>query len=320
MRIGNRGLDRAGPIGHDRNLDRGRQPFLQLRQRRTNARSRIDHVGASFALNEHEHCRPVIVPARDFVVGDAGHYARNITQSNKRVISMNDRQFTVFLGAEQLIVDRYALGFRRAFNGAFRSKGVCPGNGDPDVIQSDPERSEHRRIRTHSDGEFLRALKCDPAHSLDLGKPLHDHPVDVVVDHARRQCIAGNCKEDNRHQRWIELVDLWSSRHVLGQLGRRRVHRGLNVGCGSCDVPSRAELCRDVGCAEHVERRELREAGNLPNAPFERSCNRCRHGLRAGARQQCRYHYGRQIDRGQGRHGQPKIGDRPDQDCTNRDQ
>ena len=111
--------------------------------------------------------------------------------------------------------------------------------------------------------------------------------------------------------RLVGRVDLavgrWR-RHVAGQQAARRVDRGLHVGRGAVDVAVERELQGDRGVAEPAPRRHRHQAGDGGELVLERRGDGCGHGVRAGAGSGRRDRDGREVDVGQGRDRQHRVG------------
>ena len=138
-------------------------------------------------------------------------------------------------------------------------------------------------IHLHPHGALLLAADEHLGDAGNLRNLLRQDGVGVVVDLDQRHGVGLHRQDHDRRVGRVDLPIGRRRRQVLRQLARGGVDRRLHVTGGGVDVALQIELHGDLGRAEHADRGELSDAGDLGELILQRLRHRARHGLRAGA-------------------------------------
>ena len=177
-----------------------------------------------------------------------------------------------------------------------------------------------RRVELNADGRFLLAADEHLGDAGDLADLLGELGLDVVVDLRQRQRIRGRAEQEDRRIRRIDLAIGGRAWKIFRQLAAGCVDRGLHVVCRGIDIAFENELNRDRRRADDAGRGHLRNAGDLRELRLQRLGHSRGHSVGACAGQRCVDLDGGEIDLGQGRHRQLRIGDKADEQHTHHQQ
>ncbi len=183
--------------------------------------------------------------------------------------------------------------------------GILQAKRGLDILQRKPHAAELGGIDFHAYGRERASANAHLPDALDLRKLLLDDRGRCVVQVGAVVFVRG---ESEDHDRRIGRIDL-AIRRVGGKVGRQERSCGidtcLHIARGEIDVTAEVELQRDGGGAERTRRGHFGETRDVAELAFQRSGDRRRHDLRAGAREACANGDGRKIDlrqRGDGEH------------------
>ncbi len=301
--------DRIGAVGDDVDLDGGWDRCLQHRHHRLDPLDSVDDVGAGLALDRHDDRALVVVPAGDQVVFRRADGAADVTDADRRAISVSDHQIGVIVRVQQLIVGVQRIGLARAVERAFRQVDIGLAERRADVLQIDAARGKRLRIELHPHGGLLLAAEADEADARYLRNLLQQDVFRIGVHRGQRQAVRGQAEYEDRRIGRIDLAD----RRRVGNARRQKRTSGVDcrqrIADRSVDLAVQIELQRDLGVAKCARRRHLGETRNLAELEFERRRDRRRHGLRIGTRQLRRDLKRRIVDVRQRCDRQQRIGD-----------
>ena len=290
-------------------LDGGRDRGLQHRHHRIDPLDGVDDVGAGLALDRQDDRALVIVPAGDQVVFRRADGAADVTDADRRTVSVGDHEIGVIVRVQQLVVGVQRKGLARAVERAFRQVDIGLAERRADVLEIDAARGKRLRIELHPHGGLLLAADADEADARYLRNLLQQDVFRIGVHRGQRQAVRGQTEHQDRRIGRIDLAD----RRRVGNAGRQERARGVDrrqrIADRSIDLAVQVELQRDLGEAECARRCHLGETRNLAELEFERRRDRCRHGLRIGARQLRRDLKRRIVDVRQRCDRQQRVGD-----------
>ncbi len=306
--VGDRRADRPGAVGQDLDLDRRRQPFLEILRCGADAVGGLDDIGAGLAIDIDENGVLLVEASGDTCVGGGVDDIGDIAEPDRRAVAIGDDEAAIGVGAEELVVGADRVGLLVTFEAALGVDRIALGDRGADILKTEAERGERSRVDAHAHGALLGAGDDDLADAVDLRQFLRHHRVGVVVDLAGGQRLAGQRQRHHRRLGRVALVMTRRIGQVLGKLVRRGVDRRLDVASGRVDAAVERELHADTGVAEPARRGELRYLGDLAELAFERRRHRRGHGLRAGAGQRGIDADGGKINRRQRCDGKLAIG------------
>ena len=176
-------------------------------------------------------------------------------------------------------------------------QGLDAGEREPVVV-------ELGRIYIHANRGQRAAAGVDLAHSLDLRELLLHDGGSFVVELAAVVDIGGESDDHNRRVGRVHLAVSGIRGQVRGQVGPRGVDGCFYVARGAVNVAAEVELDGDSGAAKGTGGGHLRNPGDVPQLPLQRSGDGSGHDLGAGAGEPRAYGNGRIIHLGQRRNRQ----------------
>ncbi|MGY3540200.1 hypothetical protein ACVIIY_004420 [Bradyrhizobium sp. USDA 4515] len=223
---------------------------------------------------------------------------------NRRAIAVGHDQRLVVAGLVGLVVGVDLVALVADVDAALRAVGVGARQRRADVFQTDAVFVEGLRDQIDAHGRQRAAADHDLADALDLRQLLRQHRGGGVVEIAARQRIRRQRQDQDRRVGRVDLAVGRIAAQAGRQVGPRRIDRGLHVARRAVDVAVQPELQRDAGRAHRARRRHLGDVGDLAEMSLERTCDRGRDILRAGAGQRRLHRDGREIHLRQRRHRQ----------------
>ena len=302
------GADGVGAVGEDLEFDAGGKRLAQLGQQRLHAVDDADDVGAGLALNVDDDGRLDVglrggnVDSRAVVlllrvrglcgiahprglveifggVDDLG----DVLEADGRVVAVGDDDVVVVIGGHQLVVVADGVRLTRAIERALGLVDVGGADGGADVLERETIAGQLRGVGLDAYGGLLTAGDGDQTDAGELRDLLREHGVGEVFNLLQRNGVRG---EREREDRRVGRVDLGVDGRV-GQVLRKEgvggVDGGLHVLLGDVDGLLEAELERDDGAATGGDGGHLLKAGDLAELALERTGDRLRHHVGAGA-------------------------------------
>ena len=212
-------------------------------------------------------------------------------------------------------VDRVSAPF--AADTAFRIVDRCYRKRRAHILERKSFGNQFGRIELYADCRLLLPTDQDLGDTGDLADLLGEFCLDVVIDFRQRKGIRGRAEQKDGRVCRIDLAIGGRARKIFWQLPARRVDRGLDVVCRSIDIAFEDELNRNRRRADDAGRGHLRNARDLCKLCFQRLGHRRGHGVGACAGQGRVDLDGGEIDLGQGRHRQARIGDKTNEQHAN---
>ena len=240
------GADGLRAVGQHGNVEAGRHPLPQFRQKRVDAIDGVDDVGIALLGDDEQDRRVVVVPAGGAAVAHAGANGSDVRQPDDRAIRGLYDQRIIFVGVAQLIVDADGDGTLAAVKSPDRTGGVGIGNRRAHVFHGQTHGGEPRRIDAHADGGLLGTGDRDIGNPVDLRQALGDHAVGRVVDFAGLHRLGCQRQDQDRRRRRVGFAECRQRRQVSGQIAQRGVERGLHVARGTLDAAAQIKLHGDA--------------------------------------------------------------------------
>nr|GFD10960.1 hypothetical protein [Tanacetum cinerariifolium] len=159
-----------GPIAEHRDIDRGRQHFLQPGQFTQYAIHGLDDVRARLA--EHHDVDPLLIagPGVDVGVFRAVDHPRYVTQMNRGAILVGNDQLVIVLGLKQLVVGGQGGNAVLAVQRAFGQVQACLLQRGAQVAKGQANGRELFRRRLHTNRRASLAGDRDLANAVDLAQ------------------------------------------------------------------------------------------------------------------------------------------------------
>jgi hypothetical protein len=237
----------------------------------------------------------------------------DVANAHRRTVPVGHHHIVPGIGGEDLIVVVDGEIAPRLVDAAHRAVDRRRGDHRRHVLKPDAERGQLGRIDLDTDRRLLLPTDGHLSDAGDLRYLLAENVLGVIVDGGERQHVGAHGEDQDRRIRRVDLAIGRRVRQVLRQLSAGGVDRRLDVLRRRVDVAAELELHGDRSAAEGARRGHLRHAGNLRELPLEGRRDRGRHRLRAGAGELRGDLDGREIDLGQRRHRQQRIGGGADQ-------
>src|SRR6185369_7761467 len=135
LHVPDRGTDVGGAVGQERDVHRGGERCLELRQKLLDAVHHLDHVGAGLALYIDDHRRGGVHPGG--LVDILGIVQRlcHIGKQDRRIVPVGDHQGAVLLAGEELVVGADDIGLARAVEATLGLVNVGGQDGTAQVFQ-----------------------------------------------------------------------------------------------------------------------------------------------------------------------------------------
>ena len=277
-------------------------------------------VGVGLLLNAENDGTVAIEPARDLVIFDAVVNSRHFLELDRRAILVAHHHLTVVDGLVHLAGGLKCYVLLRPVERSDGGRRVGARNRDPDVLERQPPRRGRFRVRLDANRELLRAVDTDLRHPRNLRQGLTDGDVAIFVDGRQRQRRRAEHDKQDREVRRIHLAETRRSRHLDRQPALRDGQRSLDVERRGVDLAIEIELDRDDAGTLRRVRRHRRDSGDGRELPLDDAGDRCRHGIRAGARQGRGHRDGRKINPRQRRNRQQPETEHAESDDRRRDQ
>ena len=184
---------------------------------------RADDVGARLPVEDDQDGRLAVGKAGVAQVFHPVGDLADIGKMYRRAVAVGDDQRLVVGGLVGLVVGIDLIALVADVDAAFRAVGVGAGERGPHVFQANAvfvdrlrdQIDAHRRQRTAADDDL--------ADAFDLRELLRQHGRCRVIDLAARHRVRGQCQDDDRGVRRIDLACRldWSAGLSAGRLGPR---------------------------------------------------------------------------------------------------
>jgi hypothetical protein len=244
-----RSADRVGAVGGDLQLDAVRNLRLQAGDRAAHCVDGFDDIGAGLLADQHDDRWLAVEQAERALVGHAVLDLGDIAEPDRRVVLPGDDQVAVVGcdAADVVGVDlkMFGVAFDRALGpirvGRF-DRGAHVFQADAITIQRKRHHLDtHRRQRAAADFDFTDAG--------NLRNFLLQYVGHRFVHPGGRLGLRRQRQHDHRRVGGIGLVVSRVAAQRRGQIGARRVDRGLHFARGAVDVALERKLQIDARAA-----------------------------------------------------------------------
>jgi hypothetical protein len=207
----------------------------------------------------------------------------DVLEADGRVVAIGDDDVVVVAGGEKLIVVADGEGLARTVERALGLIDVGGADGGAEVLEREAVAGQLCRVGLNAHGRLLAAGDGDQADAGELRDLLRQNRVGEVFDLLQRDGVGGEREgQDGR----VGRVDLGVDGRV-GQVGGKEgeggVDGGLHVLLGDVDGLGEVELQRDDRAATGGDGGHLLQARDLAELALERTGDRLRHDVGAGA-------------------------------------
>ncbi len=321
LRIEQRAAYGDGAVGNDVDMDRGRQPAADLRQRLAHAVHGGDDIGAGLALDEDEHRRVAVQPAADAGIDHAVGHGSDIAEPHDGAIMLGDDQPREGGSIGELAVGDEGLRPIVIVEAARRQRDAAS--------RTIAARTSSRPMPTEAIAAgFMRTRTAALAApwTTTLPTPSSCASFSTMTPFTYLITSSGGSVSQRMERKTagirIGLIFLNTGR--LGMSFGSSSPAALMAACTSTAAPSMLRSganCRVIWVLPSVLIEVSSVTGGDAAEPtLERRGDGARHGLRAGAGQLRRDDDGRHVDRRQGGDRQLPVGGRADQHDADGDQ
>ncbi len=298
-----------GAVGQHRDVDRGGQRCLELRQQLLDPVDDLDHVGAGLALYVDDDRRQLVRPGGKAGVFGAVDDVGNVGETDRRAIPVSDDHAAVFVGALELVVGVDRRGPRRPVEAALGLIGVGIADRGAHIVQRKAVGRQRGRIGLDAHRRPLSSAQGNQPHPRQLRQLGREPRIGQVFDLRQRQRLRRQRERHDRRVRRIHLVVDRRRRKIGGKEAPGSVDRRLHFLLGDVERKVQIELQRDDRGAAGAGRRHLLEPRHLSELPLERRGDRRGGDVGAGARIERHHLYRRIVDLRQRRNRQHAVGD-----------
>src|SRR5664280_1914669 len=239
-----RRADRRGAVRQDREVDRGRQAALELREERLDAVDDRDYVRARLPLDVQDHGRRLVHPGCLLHVFGTVDDRRHVGEMNGRAVLVGDDERAVVGALEELVVRADRVRLRGPVEAPLRLVDVRLRESRPNVLHREAVGGQSRGVHLNTDRRLLAAADRHEAYSRKLRDLLGEARVGDVLHLRERQRLRREGERENRGVGRVRLAVDRRVRQVDGEKRPRGVDRGLYLLLGDVDVELERELER----------------------------------------------------------------------------